>query len=65
MTMPKPERIERAANRIVEHARAIVADPDNMDVRRDYVRATFNLDWTAAAIVLLADRALQSSEAGR
>lgn len=57
MTMPKPEQIERAAERIVERARAMVAEPESMEARRDYMRATFNLDWTAAAIVWLANRA--------
>lgn len=55
MTMPTPEQAAKRVSRIVEASRAMLADPSNMDVRRDYLRATFNHDWTAASIVALAD----------
>lgn len=58
MTMPKPEQARLRADRVLEAARALVAEPDNMEKRQAYVRATFNVDWTAAAIVALADQAL-------
>ncbi len=54
MTMPTPAQLERTAERIVAAALAMRADPDNMDRRRDYMRATFNHDFTAAAIAHLA-----------
>lgn len=62
MTTPTPEQARRRAERIVERARAVLADPNNMDVRRDYMRAVFNIDWTAAAIVALADQPSPSRE---
>jgi hypothetical protein len=54
--MPTPERLGPYADRLLIAARAFVADPENMAKRTAYMRATFNLDWTAAAIVTLADR---------
>ncbi|MGA0604929.1 hypothetical protein ACO2Q0_02930 [Phenylobacterium sp. VNQ135] len=54
MTMPTPEQAARKAVRIVEVARAMLVDPNNMEKRRTYMQATFNIDWTAAAIVSLA-----------
>lgn len=45
---------ERRIDRIVEAARAMVADPNNLEVRGQYVRATFNHDWTASVIAELA-----------
>lgn len=59
MTMPRPEHVERHAERLLRAAKAMVAEPENMDVRHDYVRAAFNHDWTAAAIVWLAQRGLK------
>lgn len=53
MTMPKPDQVERHAARILAAASRMVADPNDLEVRRDYIHATFNLDFTAAAIVLL------------
>lgn len=47
---------DRRADRIVSAARALTATPDDMTVRTDYVKATFNHDETAAGIVALADR---------
>jgi hypothetical protein len=55
MTMPTPEHAERRAQHIVEIARAFVADPNDDEKRLEFCRATFNLDWLAAAIVVLAD----------
>lgn len=52
--MPTPEQTARRAVRIVEVAKAMLADPNNMEKRRTYMQATFNIDWTAAAIVSLA-----------
>lgn len=57
MTTPTPEQAARRADRIVEIARAFVADPNNDEKRLAYLKATFNLDWTAAVIVHLAQRA--------
>lgn len=54
--MPTPERIGAYADRLVERARAMAAEPMNMAAREAYIRAAFNLDWTAAAIVHLAER---------
>ena len=51
-----PEQANAFADRIVERARALLADPNNMDVRTAYMRAVFNIDRTAEAIVALADR---------
>ena len=56
MTTPTPEQAARRAGRIVEVARAFVADPNDDEKRLAYLKATFNLDWTAAVIVALADR---------
>jgi hypothetical protein len=53
--MPTPQQAERKAVNIVAAARALVTDPNNEKVRREYMHATFNLDWTAAAIVALAE----------
>lgn len=55
MTMPTPEQAARRVDRLVEIARAFADDPDNSERRFAYVKATFNLDWTAATIVALAD----------
>lgn len=55
MTMPTPEKIDAYAERLLARARALVDDPEDETKRREYLRATFNLDWTAAAIVHLAD----------
>jgi len=43
------------AHRIVEAARALVADPNNMDIRRAYMSRVFNLDRAAAAWIALAE----------
>lgn len=51
-----PEQANRRADRIVELARAFVADPNDDGRRLAYLKATFNLDQTAEAIVALADR---------
>lgn len=51
-----PTTLNRAAV-IVERARVMLADPDNMEKRLSYVRAVFNIDWTAAVIVSLAEKA--------
>lgn len=56
MTMPKPEQVEPYAERLLLAARELVANPNDMAVRTRYLRAAFNLDWTAAAIVYLAAR---------
>jgi len=56
VTTPTPEQAARRAGRIVEVARAFVADPNDDEKRLAYLKATFNLDWTAAVIVALADR---------
>lgn len=53
----KPEHIQRHADRLLERARTFADDPNDMDKRVAYMRAAFNHDWTAAAIVALADRA--------
>jgi hypothetical protein len=47
--------IEGRTPGIVAAARALVAEPNNMDVRRAYLQATFNLDHTALVIASLAD----------
>lgn len=57
MTTPTPEQAARRAPRVVEIARAFVADPSNDEKRLAYLNATFNLDWTAAVVVALADAA--------
>lgn len=54
MTTPTPEQAARRSERIVEIARAFVADPNDDAKRLAYLKATFNLDWTAAVIVHLA-----------
>jgi len=41
--------------RLVEIARAFHADPNDNDRRLAFLKATFNLDRTAALIVALAD----------
>ena len=51
-----PERANNLADRIVDRARALLADPNNMDARTAYMRAVFNIDRAAEAIVALADR---------
>ncbi len=58
-----PEQLQRRADRIVDIARAFVADPDNDERRLAYLKATFNLDNTAAVIVALADRTGQEGSA--
>lgn len=55
--MPTPEQARKHGQRLLEAARAVVAEPNDMERRTDYLRAVFNLDWTAAAIVCLADHA--------
>jgi len=55
VTTPTPEQAARHAERIVEAARTMLADPDNMEKRRNYMQRVFNIDWAAAAIVALAD----------
>ena len=55
MTVPtKPEHSLRYAYRLVARAYAVTQDPENMEKRRAFAHATFNIDWTAAAIVALA-----------
>lgn len=54
MTMPTPEKIDAYAERLLDRAKALVDDPEDEAKRREYMRAAFNLDWTAAAIVHLA-----------
>lgn len=45
------------AERIVEAARNLLADPDNnMEIRRRYMQRVFNLDRAAEAWVALADQ---------
>ena len=39
------------ADRLLEKARALVADPNNMDVRTRFLTATFNIDRLAAVLV--------------
>jgi len=56
MTMPKPGQLESYASRLLLAAREMVANPNDMAARDAYVRAAFNLDWTAAAIILLTDK---------
>lgn len=58
-----PEQLDRKADHLLDLARAMGADPNNIEVRRAYLRATFNLDWTAAAIVHLAARGVAKREA--
>lgn len=55
MTMPTPQKIGKYAERLVAAARGLDAEPDNMKAREAYMRAAFNLDWTATAVVSLAD----------
>lgn len=55
MTMPTPQQAEKKAVNVVAAARALVADPDNLKLRSEYMHTVFNIDWTAAAIVALAD----------
>lgn len=49
--------LERRTETIVAAARAMIADANNMSARTQYVKATFNHDWTASVIVALAERA--------
>ena len=37
--------------RLLERARALVAEPNNMDVRTRFLAATFNIDRLAAVLV--------------
>lgn len=53
-----PEQLQRRADRTVATARAFLADPNDMELRRAFMMTTFNHDLTAAAIVALADRAI-------
>lgn len=48
----------RGVERLVELARAFHAEPNAHDRRLAFLKATFNLDRTAALIVALADAAL-------
>jgi len=52
-----PEALARLTARIVAAARAMASDPNDMETRANFVRATFNHDWTAAVIVALAAEA--------
>lgn len=45
----------RGVERLVEVARAFHADPNSDEARLTFLKATFNLDRTAALIVALAD----------
>lgn len=45
----------RGVERLVEVARAFHANPNDDDCRLTFLKATFNLDRTAALIVALAD----------
>lgn len=63
MTMPPAIMPQKRIDHVVAAARAVVADPENMDTRRDYMRAVFNIDWTAAVIVALAARQSTSEAA--
>ena len=56
MTMPTDDRIPAYADRLLENARQVVAEPDNLSARRRFAMSSFNIDWTAAAIILLAER---------
>lgn len=57
--MLTPEQAARRADRVVEVARAFVADLNDDAKRLEYLKATFNLDLTAQVIVHLADKAIQ------
>lgn len=50
------------ANRIVDAARALQADPNNLDRRRDYMQRVFNIDRAAEAWMALAEVAEGQSE---
>lgn len=63
MTTPTPEQIERTAGRLIDRARELVTDPNNMDARREYMKAAFNTDLTAGAILHLADRSRELEDA--
>jgi hypothetical protein len=55
MTMPTQAQAEKHAAKLLTVARRMVAEPNDFDVRRDYMRACFNHDWTAAAIIAIAE----------
>jgi hypothetical protein len=57
--MPTQDQAHRAAARLIAASRAVVTEPDSLDRRQDLVRVAFNIDFTAAAIVLLADQRLR------
>lgn len=66
MTTPTPEQAARQWARIAEAARTLLADPNNMEARTQYMRRVFNIDWSAAAIVSAADRLpAQTTEAAQ
>ena len=54
--------MKHATDCIVQAARDLVRSPNDIEVRTAFLRATFNLDRTAAVIAELADRAKEPSE---
>ena len=52
------------ADRLLEKARALVADPNNMDVRTRFLTATFNIDRLAAVLVEIDQSRPQSPSDG-
>lgn len=51
---PYTDRARAHADRVLEAAQAVLADPNNMTARTAFLRRCFNIDWLAAAIVTLA-----------
>jgi hypothetical protein len=62
MTMPKADRIPAMTERLVEVSREMIANPDDLAVRRRFIERTFNHDWLAAKIVYLANAALPTKD---
>jgi len=50
--------------RLLERARALVAEPNNMDVRTRFLAATFNIDRLAAVLVEIDQSRPQSPSDG-
>jgi hypothetical protein len=57
----RQSRVLARAERIVEAARDLLADPNNIEIRRRYMQRVFNLDRAAEAWVELGDRSSQEA----
>jgi hypothetical protein len=64
MNMPSVERIPALTDRLIEAARELLANPDDLGARRCFLERTFNSDWLAAKIVYLADRPTHDTGGG-